>query len=154
MKLALSLSFVLLSAIPAAATDIYGRASVIDGDTIEIHNERIRLWGIDAVETGQLCQVNGKSWRCGRDAAFALDGFLNNVTVECSPKDRDRYGRTVATCTAREIDVGRWLVLQGWALDYTRYSNGEYADAQIAAKAAKRGLWAGEFMPPWEWRHR
>ena len=127
---------------------------MVDGDTIEIHGERIQLWGIDAVESGQRCRLNGKPWRCGRDAAFALDRFLDGVTVVCSPKDRDRYGRTVATCEAREIDVGRWMVLQGWALDYERYSKGEYAGAQAAAKEAKRGLWVGEFEPPWEWRRR
>ena len=137
-----------------SGTRISGRASVVDGDTIEIHGERIQLWGIDAVESGQRCRLNGKPWRCGRDAAFALDRFLDGVTVVCSPKDRDRYGRTVATCEAREIDVGRWMVLQGWALDYERYSKGEYAGAQAAAKEAKRGLWVGEFEPPWEWRRR
>ena len=135
-------------------TRITGRASVIDGDSIEIHGERIRLWGIDAVESGQRYTLNGKPWRCGLDAAMALDGFLHGATVECVRRDRDRYGRTVATCEAREIDIGRWMVLQGWALDYERYSNGEYAGAQAAAKSAKRGLRVGEFEPPWEWRRR
>jgi endonuclease YncB( thermonuclease family) len=116
-------------ATPALAADIAGRASVIDGDTIEIHGERIRLWGIDSVESGQPCTLDGKPWRCGRDAAFALDGFLNATTVECEAKDRDRYGRTVATCEARGVDVGEWLVMQGWALDYAQYSGGTYADA-------------------------
>jgi endonuclease YncB( thermonuclease family) len=131
-----------------------GRASVIDSDTIEIHGERIRLWGIDAVESGQRCTLDGKPWRCGRDASMALDGFLDGVTVKCEHRDRDRFGRTVATCEAREIDVRRWMVFQGWALDYECYSNGEYAGAQAAAKSAKRGLWVGEFEPPWEWRRR
>ena len=94
--------------------------------------------------------------RLGGDAVCPVPSLAREcrVTVVCSPKDRDRYGRTVATCEAREIDVGRWMVLQGWALDYERYSKGEYAGAQAAAKSAKRGLWVGVFEPPWEWRRR
>jgi endonuclease YncB( thermonuclease family) len=98
-----------------------------------------------AVESGQRCTLDGKPWRCGRDAAMALNAFLDGATVKCARWDRDRYGRTVATCEAREIAIGRWMVLQGWALDFERYSNGAYADAQRVAKSAKRGLWAGEF---------
>lgn len=68
-----------LSAIMAGASagqDISGRASVIDGDTIEVRGVRIRLHGIDAPENGQTCRRNGKPWLCGSASAFALDGLV------------------------------------------------------------------------------
>lgn len=131
-----------------------GRASVIDGDTIEIHGQRIRLWGIDAPEGGQTCRRNGAPWRCGSESANALSGFLRARTVTCAERDRDRYGRIVATCAIDGQDVGEWLVEHGWALDYVQFSRGAYAAAERRAEAAKRGMWQGEFEPPWEWRRR
>ncbi|MCT8970886.1 thermonuclease family protein [Microbaculum marinisediminis] len=153
MKLAPLLFLVLLT--PAAATEaITGRASVIDGDTIEIHGKRIRLWGIDAPEGRQPCTRDGKAWRCGAEAANALDRHLDGATVACTVRDIDRYRRVVATCEARGRDVGDWLVSEGWALDYRQYSKGAYAAAEATAKDAGRGVWGGEFEPPWEWRRR
>jgi len=129
-----------------------GRASVIDGDTIEIHGQRIRFWGIDTPESSQRCVKDGKPWRCGTDSANALAGFLSAQTVTCEKRDTDRYGRTVAVCKVAGEDVGAWLVQNGWALDFTRYSHGAYAAQQSKAKNEKRGIWQGEFEPPWEWR--
>ncbi len=73
-----------------------GRASVIDGDTIEIHGQRIRLFGIDSPETGQFCVVRAKRTRCGQNGALALANKIGNRPVTCEPKDRDRYNRIVA----------------------------------------------------------
>jgi endonuclease YncB( thermonuclease family) len=129
-------------------TDIAGRASVIDGDTIEIHGQRIRLWGIDAPESRQRCYRGGEPWRCGTSSANALAGFLSARTVFCEKRDTDRYGRTIAVCKTGGSDVGAWLVSEGWALDYTRYSGGAYSTEQQQAKANQRGMWQGEFVPP------
>lgn len=141
-------------AAPAAADPISGVASVIDGDTIEIHGQRIRLNGIDAPESRQMCEDGAsKQYRCGQIAAFALDDFLaKRRPVSCIEVDRDRYGRSVAVCTAGGVDIAEWLVKQGHAIDYTRYSGGDYAAAEAEARAAKRGVWAGTFQKPWEWR--
>ena len=80
---------------------IIGRASVIDGDTIEIRGQRIRLFGIDAPESRQTCtDPKGVSYRCGQRAAQALDYRISDSPVTCEPKDRDRYGRIVAVCRA------------------------------------------------------
>lgn len=133
---------------------ISGRASVIDGDTIEIHGQRIRLWGIDAIESGQLCQLNGRPWRCAQDIAFGLDARLANQVVSCHPRGRDRYGRIVASCDVQGSDLGSWLVGQGLALDYTYYSRGAYRAEQAKAQAEKRGIWRGTFELPWDWRHK
>lgn len=113
---------VLLFALPCTATDLAGQDSVIDGDTIEIHGQRIRLYGIDAPESGQTCEADGKVYRCGKDAAFALTDKIGRQTVECEDRGRDRYDRVIAICYAGGQDIGAWLVDQGWALAFRRYS--------------------------------
>ncbi len=72
--------------------DVAGIASVIDGDTLEIHGQRIRLHGIDAPESRQLCRLDGKPWQCGKDAANALAEKIARRPVTCEDLDRDRHG--------------------------------------------------------------
>ena len=139
-------------AIRDAVRDLVGRATVIDGDTIEIHGERIRIWGIDAVESNQTCTLDGRPWRCAQHVAFGLSAHLDGQVVRCKAVGRDRYRRTIATCTARGTDVGSWLVREGLALDFARYSNGAYTRQEAEAKTEKKGLWRGSFQTPWEWR--
>src|SRR5690606_1343562 len=124
----------------APSSNLVGRASVIDGDTIQIHGKRIRLWGIDAPEGRQLCFIEGKAWRCGSKSANALADYLAARTVSCEKKDTDRYGRTVAVCKVADEDVGSWLVRSGWALDFTHYSKGTYSVEQQHAKSARAGV--------------
>jgi endonuclease YncB( thermonuclease family) len=137
----------------ASSSPLIGRSSVVDGDTIEIHDQRIRIWGVDAPESRQFCSIGTKPWRCGRDAAIALSDWLGARVVACKGRDRDQYGRTVAMCTVDGDDVAVWLVRNGWALDWPRYSNGKYATFQREAAAAKVGVWQGDFEKPWDWRH-
>ena len=135
-----------------AAETLAGRASVIDGDTIELHDQRIRLHGIDAPEGGQTCQTAaGKQWRCGTAAARALDGLTFGKTVVCAPQDTDRYGRIVAICKVAGLDLGRDLVEKGLAVAYRSYSRA-YVQAEGKARSARRGIWAGRFQMPWDWR--
>lgn len=146
-----------LLASPVRAEDLVGQANVIDGDTIEIHGTRIRLWGIDAPESSQLCRNDDSEfYQCGRAAATALAGLLWAIKrpVTCSPVDRDQYGRTVATCSLGEPgpDIGHWLVANGHALDWPKYSKGRYENAQRGAEKASRGIWAGSFVEPWQYR--
>lgn len=151
------LLLVLLSEPLAAAENIVGRASVVDGDTIELHGTRIRLWGIDAPETDQLCRGDDSElYRCGQKSATALADLFYAIPrpVICSPKGRDRYGRTIAVCKIGDPgpDVAHWIVSNGHALDWPKYSAGEYAEAQRRAERAGAGIWAGSFVEPWRYR--
>jgi endonuclease YncB( thermonuclease family) len=131
---------------------LIGQASVIDGDTIEIHDSRIRLYGIDVPESDQTCLINGVPWRCGQKAALALADKIRNQAVRCEPKDRDVYGRTVAVCWAGETDLNAWMTAQGWAWAYRQYSLVYVTEEQQASKA-KLGVWQGDFIYAWDWRH-
>ncbi len=137
----------------ASPAELTGQASVIDGDTIEIHGMRIRLWGIDAPESTQLCRgADSDLYRCGAKAANDLDAFIAQRPVSCKPVSQDQYGRTVATCSVGGIDLGEWLVRGGLALDWPQYSRGQYEAAQRAADRAGQGIWAGSYVEPWLYR--
>jgi endonuclease YncB( thermonuclease family) len=120
------LAAVIFGPIPATlADDLTGQVSVVDGDTLEIHGSRIRLWGVDAPETTQLCRSeDSERYRCGPQAANELDAFIARRPVSCLPINLDRYGRTVATCSVGGTDLGEWLVQNGLALDWPQYSKG------------------------------
>src|SRR6185295_14474596 len=96
----LSILVALLVSWAAAAADLTGQASVIDGDTIEIHDQRIRLFGIDAPESRQTCEAAGQTYRCGQQAVLALADRIGQRIVVCEGRDVDRYGRIVAVCRA------------------------------------------------------
>jgi endonuclease YncB( thermonuclease family) len=138
---------------PALAGDLIGQASVIDGDTLEIHGTRIRLWGIDAPESTQLCRgEDSLQYRCGAQAANDLDAFIAGRPVSCVPMNLDQYGRTVAICSAGGADLGEWLVCGGLALDWPHFSTGRYEAAQHDAERAGRGIWKGSYVEPWLYR--
>jgi endonuclease YncB( thermonuclease family) len=146
-----ALSF--MTTVAAADDHLTGRATVIDGDTIEIHGSRIRLFGIDAPESSQLCRGEGsKHYWCGQQAANALFDFIANRIVGCVELDQGPYGRVIAVCSVEGIDLADWLVRHGYAMDYPRYSKGDYASAQREGKQHERGIWAGSLVEPWRFR--
>lgn len=131
---------------------IAGTASVIDADTLEIRGERIRLVGVDAPESGQKClDASAKFFRCGSVAANALDKWINRASVSCEIEGKDRYGRLLGQCKVRGQNVQEWLVVNGHAVAYRSYSTA-YVSAELKARKASSGIWAGEFVMPWDWR--
>jgi len=130
-----------------------GQATVTDGDSIRIGKTRIRLHGIDAPERRQTCIAEDQTWRCGDAATQALKDAIGGQPVSCTKRDTDRYGRVVAVCRVGAVNLNAWMVLQGWAVAYRRFST-DYVPDEDAARVAKRGMWRGEFVMPWEWRRR
>ena len=124
-----------------------GYARIVDGDSLEMGGESIRLHGIDAPELFQTCTRNGADYPCGREAQAALTRLIAGRTVHCENYGRDRYDRMLARCEAGETVLNRKMVETGWALAY-----GEYEAEERAAKQAKRGIWQGTFTRPQEWR--
>jgi endonuclease YncB( thermonuclease family) len=155
LRLSLVLSAALYLAASAAATaagTISGRASVIDGDTLEVNGISIRLDQIDAPEIRQTCTTHlGKRWPCGEEAAEALYQRVRQRVVHCVSVDLDRYGRTIGRCTLDGRDLGAWMVQQGWALAFRRFGDA-YVAEEREAERARRGMWSGRFIAPWDWR--
>jgi endonuclease YncB( thermonuclease family) len=153
--LGLALFLLAWAIVPANAQgQIVGITSVIDGDTIEIHGQRIRLFGIDAPESSQLCvRPSGERWRCGQKASFALSDQIGRATVRCEERDVDRYGRVVSVCFKGTEDLNRWMVANGWAVAYRRYSLNYVAD-EDTARRKRINIWSGAFDMPWDWRRQ
>ncbi len=128
---------------------------VIDGDSLHADGKRIRLTGIDAPELLQTCRdAQAREWPCGQAAKTRLLELVSRGKVACTARGHDRYGRTLAVCSAGgTADLGEALVREGYAVSYTRYSYA-YLAAELAARFARRGLWQGEFESPEDWRHR
>ena len=149
--LALAAAVFLLFAFPAEAQDITGPVRVIDGDTIDVSGQRIRLHGIDAPEKAQTCRIGGVSWACGVAAWGELVQLVAGKNVSCAARDVDRYGRAVAVCSTDGQDINAAMVAQGWALAYRQFSE-DYVAQEDKAQKDSLGMWQGAFVAPWDWR--
>ena len=150
---ALTAMFLGLLALVAARVDRLnmrreqGVVTINDGDSLTLGATRIRLRGIDAPEYMQTCTRDGSDYACGRMARQALVALIGGRPVTCEGWQKDRYGRLLGDCEAGGIDLNRALVDGGWAVAY-----GDFESEEAAARAARRGIWAGSFVQPQEWR--
>lgn len=146
-----SLALLLAFMSPAAALTLSGQARVVDGDSLVIAGERIRLFGIDAPELGQRCDTSGRDWACGVWAKAALTKIVGSGVLACEALDQDRYGRTVARCRVSGRDVGAAMVRAGAATAYLKYAT-DYAGQEALARGERRGMWSGSVMAPAAYR--
>jgi endonuclease YncB( thermonuclease family) len=134
------------------ADEISGIPKITDGDTIKIFNKKIRLHGIDTPEKKQICFKNSKEYRCGQEATDALIKKINKKTVVCKVQEKlDRYNRYIGVCFLGNTDLNKWMVRNGYAVAYRRYSK-DYIEDENYAKKNKIGLWSGNFIHPEKWR--
>ena len=133
-------------------TTVTGPADIVDGDTLDIGSTRVRLFGVDAPETAQECtDIRGAKWSCGRSAARALEKLTTGQPVTCRGDTKDDYGRLLAVCTTPKGEVNASLVRQGLAWAFVKYS-GAYVPVEAEARSARRGVFAVQNEPPWEFR--
>ena len=135
------------------AKSIIGKAEVIDGDTLHIDNNKIRLHAIDAPEKNQICLLNSKKWFCGKQSTEELKNIINNQIVECLVNDIDRYNRYIAICSSNKINLNQWMVKNGWAIAYRYYSN-DYIIEEKYAEDNELGIWKSEFIEPYAYRRQ
>nr|WP_238481838.1 thermonuclease family protein [Pinisolibacter aquiterrae] len=138
------------SGVPAAARGILaGRARLADGDSVTIAGVRLRLVGIDAPELAQTCGRDGRATACGEEARAHLEALIGGRPLDCAWERLDKYGRGLARCRAGSTDLGAAMVRDGWALAY-----GDHEAEEAEARRHRRGLWAGDFEPPEDFRRR
>ena len=139
---------------------ISGVPIIIDADTIKISNKKIRLFGIDAPESKQLCKKKNlhiiffsfyKEYPCGQKVILELKKYLKKKTIKCNIQGKDHYKRYIAICYKNNEDINSWLVKNGLAVSYRKYST-KYLNEEVYAKKNKLGIWQGKFEMPWEWR--
>ena len=158
-----SLFILFTSSIHSTSSEIiiFGNAKIIDGDTIKINKKKIRLFGIDAPEKKQICKkiyINflifnfKKNYKCGEKSTSALLKKIKDKKIKCILKDdRDIYKRHIGTCYLKDQNINKWLVKNGHALAYKRYSK-KYVLEEQYAKENKLGIWKGAFIEPEKWR--
>ena len=145
-------AFVLIFLPHLALAELSGIVTVIDADTWDVGEERVRLFGIDAPELDQTCTDNRQvGWDCGVWATDQTRTRFDGHIVICERLETDRYGRTVARCFDKGSDVARDMVNEGLALAYRRYSF-DYVHDENAAALGARGLHVGKVQPPAEFR--
>lgn len=130
-----------------AGADISGQVRVVDGDSLALGKQRLRLKGIDAPELKQRCHKDGYEYGCGLVAASFLAELIGRQIVDCKGEGIDRYGRDLVRCRAGSVDLNAAMVRSGHAIAY-----GDYELAEAEARSARAGLWAGDFQRPNEWR--
>lgn len=140
------------SAPPPVRNELVGTARIIDGDTLSIGPQRIRLFAMDAPETDQRCSRSGAVYDCGSEATQALKAIVASSELRCEHKGQS-YNRVVAICRADGLDIGREMVRQGHAVAMPQYGRIYVAD-ELLARAQRRGMWAGEFEKPEDFRRR
>ena len=133
------------------AKEIYGNPRIIDGDSLEIKNEKIRFLGIDAPELKQTCNSNGQIIYCGILAKEALLQKMENKIPTCIREGKDVYDRFLAECFVSGKSLSRYLVRNGYAFAYRKYSK-KFIKDEENAKQRQLGIWSMKFKYPWEFR--
>ena len=150
-KFLITFSLIFYSSVCFSKKIIDGKVKIIDGDTIHIGKNKIRLHGIDALEINQTCTIKEKTWECGIESYLALKSIILNNNVQCEIIDVDQYKRLIGKCFVNKIYINQYMVLNGWAIAY-RYYSLDFIDDEEIAKKNKIGIWKGKFQEPYLFR--
>ena len=126
---------------------------IIDGDTIHLNNEKIRFTGIDTPELKQTCSKNNEIIYCGIQARQLLINKIGKNKVKCVREGKDQYKRTLAECFVNDLSLSKFLVREGYAFAYRKYSKKFINDEDFARKK-QIGMWSMKFEYPWDWRKK
>ena len=137
----------------AYSKNIIGKAKVIDGDTIHISKNKIRLHAIDAPEKKQTCILDTEEWFCGKQSTIELKKLISGKIVKCKVNDVDIYNRFIAVCFINNTDINQWMVKNGWAIAYRYYSE-KYIKEEMLARENKLGIWSSKFLEPYIYRKK
>ncbi len=125
---------------------------VVDGDTVEINGKIFRLHGIDAPEAGQKCaRAGGGSWPCGKSAIAAIETQVSSGKVQCNNKGKDEYGRIIGVCSVAGKDINAWMVANGFAWAFRKFSD-DYGKLEDRARSKGKGIWQAETQTAWDFR--
>ena len=125
--------------------------TVIDGDTIRLGDVKIRFSGIDAPEINQTCVASEGKVACGKISRDLLIEKVTNNKISCTDEGKDFYGRVLGECFVNGESLSSYLVKEGFAFAYRKYSN-KYIEDEEYAKFNKLGMWSMEFQYPWDYR--
>jgi endonuclease YncB( thermonuclease family) len=126
---------------------------IIDGDTIYLNNEKIRFTGIDTPELKQTCSKNNEIIYCGIQARQLLINKIGKNKVKCVREGKDQYKRTLAECFVNDLSLSKFLVREGYAFAYRKYSK-KFIEDENFAKNNNMGIWSMKFEYPWDWRKK
>ena len=126
---------------------------IIDGDTIHLNNEKIRFTGIDTPELKQTCNKNNEIIYCGIQARQLLINKIGKNKVKCVREGKDQFKRTLAECFVNDLSLSRFLVREGYAFAYRKYSK-KFIEDENFAKNNNMGMWSMKFEYPWDWRKK
>ena len=126
---------------------------IIDGDTIHLNNEKIRFTGIDTPELKQTCNKNNEIINCGIQARQLLINKIGKNKVKCVREGKDQYKRPLAECFVNDLSLSKFLVREGYAFAYKKYSK-KFIEDENFAKNNNMGIWSMKFEYPWDWRKK
>lgn len=136
------------------ADRISGMARAVDGDTLDVGGERVRLEGIDAPEVAQTCpRAWIGTWPCGKSAQRELARIVDRAEVTCDRRGTDKYGRALGICYAHGKDINAAMVRSGLAWAFIKYSS-TYAAEEAQARGQRVGIWQADSEPAWLYRER
>lgn len=142
-----------ISPATAQSLSLSGPARVVDGDTLYVGDRKVRLFGIDGPESTQSCvSFQGQRWSCGASSKAALKQLVEGQVVTCQWTGMRSHDRIVARCTVAGIDIAQSQVAAGMALDFPKFSRGQYARDEQRARASRTGIHSGPFLAPWHYR--